>query len=120
MSVWTTPSGIMVQSHESFTHPFAGSGIEVHGTEGSVFARDVMTQRPSGTITLTDKAGTFQLNYEQHELYGYGLKAFNRAVTGHGVPAADGVDGLKSLAVALAVARSAREGRAVDVDYKGY
>nr|WP_272213366.1 Gfo/Idh/MocA family oxidoreductase [Marinicella sp. W31]MDC2879319.1 Gfo/Idh/MocA family oxidoreductase [Marinicella sp. W31] len=120
MSVWTMPSGVMVQSHESFTHPFAGSGIEVHGTKGSVFARNVMTQNPSGIITLTDKDGTLQLNYERHELYGYGLQAFNSAVTGHGAPAADGVDGLKSLAVALAVARSAREGRAVDVDYKGY
>ncbi|MBB4121157.1 Gfo/Idh/MocA family protein [Martelella radicis] len=120
MSVWTMPSGIMVQSHESFTHPYAGSGIEVHGTEGSLFAQGVMTQRPTGTITMTDKDGTVQLNYDRHDLYGYGLKAFNRAVAGHGRPAADGVDGLKSLAVAMAVARSAREGRAVDVDYKGY
>ena len=26
MSVWSMPSGAMVQTHESFTHPFAGSG----------------------------------------------------------------------------------------------
>ena len=39
MSIWSMPSGVMVQTHESFTHPFAGSGVEVHGTEGSVFGR---------------------------------------------------------------------------------
>ncbi len=120
MSVWTMPSGIMVQTHESFTHPYAGSGIEVHGTEASLFAEGVMTQRPTGTITMTEKDGSVHLNYERHDVYGYGLKAFNRAVAGHGCPAADGIDGLKSLAVAMAVARSAREGQAVDVDYKGY
>ncbi len=120
MSVWTMPSGIMVQSHESFTHPYAGSGIEIHGTEGSLFAQGVMTQRPTGTVTMTDRDGALQLNYDRHDLYSYGLKAFSQAIAGRGRPAADGVDGLKSLAVALAVARSAREGRAVDVDYKGY
>lgn len=51
MSVWTMPSGAMAMSHESFTHPFAGSGLEVHGTEGSIFARGVMTQAPVGEIT---------------------------------------------------------------------
>ena len=41
MSIWTHALGAMVQTHESFTHPFAGSGVEVHGTEGSIFgARD--------------------------------------------------------------------------------
>ena len=35
ISVWSMPSGAMVMSHDSFTHPFAGSGLEVHGSEGT-------------------------------------------------------------------------------------
>ena len=119
MSVWTMPSGVMVQSHESFTHPFAGSGLEVHGTEGSIFARNVMTQQPKGTVTLVNASGETELPYDSGNLYDYALAAFNRAVSGTGRPAADGVDGVKSLAVAMAVRQSAHEGRAVDVNYEG-
>ncbi len=120
MSVWTMPSGVMVQSHESFTHPFAGSGLEIHGTEGSIFARNVMTQLPTGTITLVTAEGEADVPYESYNLYEYAIAAFNRAVSGEGRPAADGIDGVKSLAIAMAVRQSAREGRAIDVDYEGY
>jgi 1,5-anhydro-D-fructose reductase (1,5-anhydro-D-mannitol-forming) len=48
MSVRSMPSGVMVQTHESFTHPFALTGIEVHGSDASVLGRGVMTQRPVG------------------------------------------------------------------------
>ena len=38
MSGWTMPSGAMVQSHESFTDRFAGSGVELHSAESLIFA----------------------------------------------------------------------------------
>jgi len=120
MSVWTMPSGIMVQSHESFTHPHAGSGLEIHGSKGSIFARNVMTQLPTGTITLVNAQGETDVPYDSYNLYEYALAAFNRAVSGEGRPAADGIDGLKSLAIAMAVRQAATEGRAVDVNYEGY
>ncbi|MGV0816864.1 Gfo/Idh/MocA family protein [Martelella sp. AMO21009] len=120
MSVWTMPSGVMVQSHESFTHPFAGSGLEIHGSKGSIFARNVMSQRPTGTVTLVTEEGETDVPYESYDLYEYAIAAFNRAVSGEGRPAADGIDGVKSLAVAMAVRQAAAEGRAVDVNYEGY
>ncbi|MEO2038085.1 MAG: Gfo/Idh/MocA family oxidoreductase [Martelella sp.] len=120
MSVWTMPSGVMVQSHESFTHPFAGSGLEIHGSKGSIFARNVMSQRPTGTVTLVTADGESNVPYQSEGLYEYAIAAFNRAVSGEGRPAADGIDGLKSLAIAMAVRQAATEGRAVDVNYEGY
>ncbi|WP_269583293.1 Gfo/Idh/MocA family protein [Roseibium sp. Sym1] len=120
MSVWSMPSGVMVESHESFTHPFAGTGIEFHGTRGSIFARNVMTQEPVGEVTLVDAAGTHAVPFETHNLYEYALGLFRGAVAGKGAPSADGVDGIKSLAVALAVREAAQSGRAVAVDYGGY
>jgi 1,5-anhydro-D-fructose reductase (1,5-anhydro-D-mannitol-forming) len=51
MSVWQMPSGATVMTHESFTHRFAGTGIEFHGTKGSIRAIGVMTQRPVGQVT---------------------------------------------------------------------
>jgi 1,5-anhydro-D-fructose reductase (1,5-anhydro-D-mannitol-forming) len=120
MSVWSMPSGVMVQTHESFTHPFAGSGIEVHGTEGSIFGRGIMTQRPIGEVVLVNASGQQKIGFANHDLYTRALALFAKAVNGEGRPAADGVDGVKSLAVALAVREAARLGQAVGVNYEGF
>ncbi len=117
MSVWTMPSGAMVQSHESFTHPFAGSGLELHGTEGSIFARGVMTQAPVGEVTLVTAAGTEAVPFPTDDLYLTGIRAFVAATQGQGRPAATGPDGIASLAVALAVRRAAETGQRQTVDY---
>ena len=111
MSVWTMPSGAMVQSHESFTHPFAGSGLEVHGTEGSIFAKGVMTQQPVGEIALVSAKGHEAVAYPGHSLYLQAVQDFLSAVAGQGSPAATGEDGIASLAVALAVREAARTGQ---------
>ncbi len=118
MSVWLMPSGAMVMAHESFTHPFAGSGLEVHGTEGSIFARGVMTQLPMGEIELVTAAGREAVSFPTHNLYVQGLQDFLSAVAGQGAPAATGRDGIASLAVALAVREAARTGIRQTVDYR--
>jgi 1,5-anhydro-D-fructose reductase (1,5-anhydro-D-mannitol-forming) len=117
MSVWTLPSGALVMSHESFTHPHAGSGLEVHGTHGSIFARGVMTQAPVGQIELVTGKGREDIPYPNHDLYAYGVARFCAAVAGTGTPAADGADGIKSLAVALAVRQAALSGNRTTVAY---
>jgi 1,5-anhydro-D-fructose reductase (1,5-anhydro-D-mannitol-forming) len=117
MSLWSMPSGAMVMAHESFTHAHAGTGIEVHGTEGSVFAAGVMTQVPSGEIALVTAQGRAGVSYSDHNLYGEAVARFADAVAGKGPPAADGRDGVKSLAVALAVRKAAQTGQRQTVDY---
>lgn len=117
MSVWRMPSGAMVFAHESFTHPFAGSALEVHGTLGSIFASDVMTQLPIGSITLTTQTGKEAIPFDRHSLYVQAVSDFLRAVEGKGQPAATGSDGVKSLAVAHAVRDAAIRGTRTPVDY---
>lgn len=119
MSVWSMPSGAMVQTHESFTHSYAQTGLEVHGTKGSIIARNVMTQRPVGEVILRSEAGEEAISFPDHDLYVRSLGLFNTAVQGQGRPSADGVDGVKSLAVAAAVAEAAKTGQRVAVDYGG-
>ena len=119
MSVWAMPSGAMVMAHESFTHRFAGSGLEVHGTEGSLFARDVMTQQPVGGIELATADGREMIAFATHDLYAQAVRQFVDAVAGQGQPAADGRDGVKSLAVALAVRDAALTGTRQHVGYGG-
>ncbi|MEM9319044.1 MAG: Gfo/Idh/MocA family oxidoreductase [Pseudomonadota bacterium] len=119
MSLWSMPGGAMVMSHESFTHPFAGTGLEVHGDKGSIFARNVMTQEPVGQITLVREAGSEEISFSNHSLYHQSVSDFVAAIAGQGRPAADGADGIKSLAVALAVRDAAASGHRIDVDYGG-
>ncbi|MGI9370003.1 MAG: Gfo/Idh/MocA family protein [Ruegeria sp.] len=120
MSVWTMPSGAMVMTHESFTHPYAGSGLEVHGTKGSIIAKGVMTQRPAGDIELVTDSGREAVSYSKHNLYVQGVSEFVAAVEGRGRPAADGPDGVKSLSVALSVREAAATGQRISVDYGGF
>jgi len=117
MSVWRMPSGALVQTHESFTHPHAGSGLEIHGSAGSIVARDVMTQRPVGEVELRTAAGAEAVEFEPHNLYIRAVTHFMRAVDGDSEPAATGLDGVKSLAVAAAVKLAAVSAATVTVDY---
>ena len=48
MGVMRFRDGVIAQFHDAFTAPHAYTGFEVHGTEGSLYGRDVMTQRPIG------------------------------------------------------------------------
>jgi 1,5-anhydro-D-fructose reductase (1,5-anhydro-D-mannitol-forming) len=108
-------SGAVAQLHDAFTVKHAGTGFEVHGTEGSLIARDVMTQRPIGTVTLRTAAGELALPLDGEGLYVRALRQFHAAVRGEGQPAASGADGVWSLATALAVLESAKTGRVVGV-----
>ena len=107
----------MAQLHDAFTVPFARTGIEVHGSEGSIFARDIMTQRPVGEVVLRTKRGEEVVPLEQENLYVRTIRTFAASTRGEGQPSCTGEDGLRSLATALAALESARTGRRVAVQF---
>lgn len=117
MSVWAMPSGAMVFSHESFTHPFAASGIEVHGTKGSILARGVLSQEPGGEVDLITAQGTARIEYDRSGLYETVVHAFAATVAGKATHAASGRDGVKSLQIADAVRAAALSGQRQTVNY---
>jgi 1,5-anhydro-D-fructose reductase (1,5-anhydro-D-mannitol-forming) len=102
---------VLAQVHDAFTVKFAGTGLEIHGSEGSIIGRDVMTQRPIGQVLLRNAQGETEVTLEHENLYARGLRAFVDAMRGEGAPAATGEDGVRSLATALAVLESANTGR---------
>jgi len=118
MAVLRFDNGVLAQLHDAFTVKHAGTGLEVHGSEGSIVARDVMTQRAVGELVLRNASGETTVAAEHENLYVRALRAFNAAVSGRGQPSASGEDGVKSLAVALAVQEAARTGRTVAVRYQ--
>jgi 1,5-anhydro-D-fructose reductase (1,5-anhydro-D-mannitol-forming) len=116
MSVFRFKSGMVAQTHDAFTIKYAGTGFEVHGSEGSLIARDVMTQKPIGSVTLRTANGEEEISFDREDLYTFALRAFHAAIRGEGRPAASGEDGVWSLAAAEGASESARSGRAVAID----
>jgi len=111
MSAVRFDNNALAQLHDAFTVKFAGTGLEIHGSEGSILGRDVMTQRPVGRVTLRNAQGETDVPLDHENLYARGLRAFVGAIRGEGPPAATGEDGVRSLATALAVLEASQTGR---------
>lgn len=109
-------NGALAQLHDAFTTPFAGTGIEIHGDKGSIVGRNVMTQQAAGDVLLRDAGGESAIAVEHESLYARGVARFCAAIRGEGEPAATAIDGLRSLAAALAISEACRTGRTVRID----
>ncbi|MCT7666824.1 Gfo/Idh/MocA family protein [Shinella kummerowiae] len=116
MGVLRFENGVIAQFHDGFTTKYAETGLEVHGTEGSLIGRNVMSQRAAGTVTLRDANGEQDLPLDHRNLYETALTAFHAAIAGKGQPSATGEDGVWSLAAGLAVVEAARTGRTVSIE----
>lgn len=115
MAVLRFDNGLVAQLHEAFTVKHAGTGIEIHGTDGSIVGRHVMTQRAAGEVVLRTGDGETVVPVEHENLYVRGVAAFCAAMQGQGAPAATAEDGVRSLAVSLAVHEACRTGLAVRI-----
>jgi 1,5-anhydro-D-fructose reductase (1,5-anhydro-D-mannitol-forming) len=115
MGVLRFQNGVIAQFHDGFTTKYAETGFEVHGTEGSLVGRNVMTQRPVGTVTLRNAEGEQELKFDARNLYETALGKFHAAIAGKGSAPATGEDGVWSLATGLAVVESARTGGKVAI-----
>ncbi|MBP1885560.1 Gfo/Idh/MocA family protein [Sinorhizobium mexicanum] len=116
MGVLRFRSGVIAQFHDAFTTKYAETGLEVHGTEGSLIGRNVMTQRPVGTVVLRNEEGESELPLDHSNLYETALSAFHAAIEGKGAPSATGEDGVWSLATGLAVVKAAATGTAAAIE----
>jgi 1,5-anhydro-D-fructose reductase (1,5-anhydro-D-mannitol-forming) len=115
MGVVKFRSGVIAQFHDAFTTRYATTGFEVHGTDGSLIGTDCMTQKPLGSVMLRNADGETLLPIEHENLYVRAVRAFHAAVRGGGAPVANGVDGVRSMALAIAALEAAATGRTVAV-----
>jgi 1,5-anhydro-D-fructose reductase (1,5-anhydro-D-mannitol-forming) len=116
MSILRIEDEVLAFTHDAFTVPYAGTALEVHGSEASVFVSDAMTQDPDGEVVLKRAGSTEAVDVgPRDDLYETGLAAFASAVAGTGEPLASGLDGYASLAAGLAVTESIRTGTRAQV-----
>ena len=114
MGVMRMRGGQLVSFHDAFTVPHAETGVELHGTEGSLIGIEVLTPDPVGQVLLRRDDGLEELVIpERPPIYEEVVRRFDAAVRGKGSPLATGEDGAAALAIALAALESARSGRPV-------
>ena len=111
MSLIRFRSGLLAHLHDGFTTKYVETCVEVHGTDGSLVARDCMSQTPRGTLVLRTAGGEEPIALDHQNYYTRGVRAFHDAIAGKGAPPSTGEDGVVSLAVALAALESAHTGR---------
>ena len=116
MGVLRFRSGLLAQFHDAFTTRYARTGFEVHGEEGSLIGTDCMTQQPIGRVLLRGPQGEAELPVRHEGLYVRALRNFHAAIAGNGAPSADGMDGVRSLAIARATLRAAATGRETPIE----
>lgn len=115
MGVLRLTGDVLASFHCAFTVAYAPTGIEVHGTQGSLIARrgaggadpEVVLRRASGDqeVDLGPPVVAAEAT----------VRAFEAAVRGEGDPTVSGEDGVRAVAVAVATLESARTGRQVPV-----
>jgi 1,5-anhydro-D-fructose reductase (1,5-anhydro-D-mannitol-forming) len=118
MGVMRFGRGVLAQFHDAFTIKHALTGLEVHGSDGSLIGEHVMTQEPAnGRVFLRHNGTVEEIDVgERENLYIRAVRSFNQSVRRAGQPAATGVDGIRSLAIGLAVQEAARSGREVAIE----
>lgn len=110
-----TASGLTVQITESFAIEHARTTLELHGTKASVFADDVLLQRPGGRLELSVRGNRQEIPIEHENAYPRVIAAFAEAVRGVGRSLVSGEDGLASLRFALAARTAASTGRVIEI-----
>lgn len=115
MAVFRFDNELIAQVHTAFTVKYAGDGIEVHGSEGSLKLDNVLGRALSSPIILHNSQGEQRIELEQYPLDDKTIRLFVDAIQGQGEPGATGEDGERSLAAALACLESARTGHKVKI-----
>lgn len=99
MGVMRFKGGVVASFHDAFTIGGSPTGLEIHGTEGSLIGTEVLRQGPVGEVTLRRGDEVVPIDVGPREnLYVRGINRFTQAVHGDGRPVVTGEDGIQALA----------------------
>lgn len=115
MSVFRFDNGLIAQIHTSFLVKYAGDGIEIHGTEGSISINDFLGRESSGPVILKNADGEHHFDATQHSIDEKTINFFVDAIKGGTKPGCTGEDGERSLAAAIACLESAKTGKCIKI-----
>jgi 1,5-anhydro-D-fructose reductase (1,5-anhydro-D-mannitol-forming) len=100
-----------VNANQSLPNPQLD--LSVHGTEGTVLGRNVTRPNLTGSLTVIGPDGTSERTVSSSGAFVATVREFADAVLRGEDPSPSGVDGLRSVELVTALARSAQEQRTV-------
>lgn len=112
-------NGTRVFAHFNELNPYPQNHIAFYGSTGRIVGVNLTRSRFDGELTLRTADGDRVTPYPSPGAHRLSVAAFTRAVLDDHQPNASGLDGLRSMVLCEAIVQSAREGRAVKVDYMG-
>lgn len=108
-AVWE--GDILVQTHDAYNNAHLPTSLHILGTDGALVAENCNTGAPVGRVTLWRAKAAEPIDVgPRDDLYEVTVRAFGAAVRGEGEVLVTGEDGVRSLAVSLAVLESLRTG----------
>jgi 1,5-anhydro-D-fructose reductase (1,5-anhydro-D-mannitol-forming) len=106
-------NGALAYVNANQTLPGTQQDLSVHGTEGAVFGRNVTRPNLTGSISVTGRDGNSERTVSSAGVFLATVREFADAVLEGREPSPSGLDGLRSVQITDALARSARERRTV-------
>ena len=116
MSVVRMRGGALVHLFPSWAVTYTEADIEILGSEGFVHARHALMPHVLADIVLGSESGRTTIDLEDEPCYERVVRLFNAAIRGEGEPHCTGRDGVRSLALALAIREAAATGSRVAVE----
>ena len=104
-----------VNANQKTPHPQAD--IDIYGTRGRIVGHHLTRPGLDGELRVLTEKGEAATPYSNRDAYQRVVAAFNDAVLHRREPRASGLDGLRSVQLTEAIARSAREGVLVELRY---
>ena len=109
-------NGALAYVNANQSLPNTQQDLSVHGTEGTVLARDVTRPNLTGSISVTGREGSSQRSVSSAGAFVTTIGNFADAVLEGREPSPSGLDGLRSVELIDALARSVRERRSVRLE----
>lgn len=115
MTLLRFANGTMVYVNGNQQTPNYQADLDIYGTKGRIVWDHLTRPWLEGELRVLTERGETVTPYSNKDAYQRTVAAFNDAVLRHAEPNASGLDGLRSVQLTDAIARSAREGVLVEL-----
>ncbi|HYC48862.1 MAG TPA: Gfo/Idh/MocA family oxidoreductase [Burkholderiales bacterium] len=118
LSTFRFSNGVMAHVNVNENVPYPLNDFVIHGTKGRIFGRGLTRSRSSGELEVRTTDGqSRRIEYPVTNAHEACVHGFSRVLLESGEPAASGIDGLRSIQLTEAMARSAWDGVHVRIAY---
>jgi 1,5-anhydro-D-fructose reductase (1,5-anhydro-D-mannitol-forming) len=116
LTLFRFASGTMAYVNANQRTPNHQPDIDIYGTKGRILGHGITRPWLDGEMRVLTEEGETVTQESTHDCYRRLIDDFNHAVLEGREPLASGLDGLRSVQLTDAIARSAREGRVVQLE----